>query len=198
LTTTSTIATFVPAEASQKKQNMIFRPDTFILSTRSIKPPEKMKRLPVILSALLFATLLKAQPPDVPAEPGATFGEKITAANAQPVAALPALLEGREALPIRVEGKVTDVCPKKGCWVKLELPNQQSVFVRMKDYGFFVPVAIKGHTVVIDGTAKTVVTSVDDLKHYAEDAKKSQAEIDAIKEPKREIQLMANGILVVK
>jgi hypothetical protein len=150
---------------------------------------------------LLFTAIVSvsiAQPPNVPAEPGATFGEVITKENAQPIAALPGLLNNQETISTKIAGKVIDVCPKKGCWMKLEIAPQQHVFVRMKDYGFFVPTAMIGKTVVVEGTAKAVTTSVEDLKHYAEDAKRSQAEIDAIKEPKKEIQLIANGILVVK
>ena len=47
-------------------------------------------------------------------------------------------------------------------------------------------------------TAENKVTSVEMLKHYAEDAKKSQVEIDAIKEPKQEIVIQATGIYVIK
>jgi hypothetical protein len=39
---------------------------------------------------------------------------------------------------------------------------------------------------------------VDELRHYAEDAKKSQAEIDAINQPQKEIRLTATGIVVMK
>lgn len=152
--------------------------------------------LTFLFTAIVFISF--AQPPSVPADPGATFGEQITKEQTQPATALPGLLKDQETIETKIEGKVIDVCPKKGCWIKLEITPQQHAFVRMKDYGFFVPTALKGHTVIIEGTAKTVVTSVEDLKHYAEDAKKSQAEIDAIKDPKSEIQLMANGILVVK
>ena len=42
-----------------------------------------------------------------------------------------------------------------------------------------------------------MATSVEELKHYAEDAKKSQDEIDAITEPKTEIRFMASGMVVV-
>ena len=35
-------------------------------------------------------------------------------------------------------------------------------------------------------------------KHYAEDAGKNKEEIDAIKEPKKEIVMQATGILVLK
>lgn len=41
------------------------------------------------------------------------------------------------------------------------------------------------------------LTTVDQLKHYAEDAGKPQAEIDAIIEPKKEVILDATGVLVL-
>jgi hypothetical protein len=68
----------------------------------------------------------------------------------------------------------------------------------MKDYGFFLPVAAKGKTVVIEGDVSMKTISVAEQKHYAEDAKKSQAEIDAITEPKTEVKVLAKGIVVVK
>jgi hypothetical protein len=71
-------------------------------------------------------------------------------------------------------------------------------FVKMKDYAFFVPTALKGKTVVLEGNAETKIISVDEQKHYAEDAKKSQKEIDAITQPQEEIRFVANGIKVIK
>jgi hypothetical protein len=98
---------------------------------------------------------------------------------------------------IAVKGEVTDVCEKRGCWVTIKTENGSSFFVKMKDYAFFVPTALKGKNVVLEGTAEKKITSVDDLKHYAKDAKKSKAEIDAITNPKEEIRFLANGIKVV-
>ena len=68
----------------------------------------------------------------------------------------------------------------------------------MKDYGFFLPTAAIGKTVVIDGVVKMKTTSVAELKHYAEDAKKSKEEIDAITKPEKEINVLAKGIVVVE
>lgn len=70
-------------------------------------------------------------------------------------------------------------------------------FVKMKDYAFFVPTALKGKSVILEGNAEKEITSVKELKHYAKDAKKSQSEIDAITLPKEEIRFLANGIKVV-
>ncbi len=98
---------------------------------------------------------------------------------------------------VALKGKVTDVCDKKGCWLTLETEDNTQLFVKMKDYGFFVPTALKGKTVVLEGSAEKKVTSVDEQKHYAQDAKKPQSEIDAITKPKEEIRFVANGIKVV-
>jgi hypothetical protein len=132
-----------------------------------------------IFCLLIF--IVNAQPPDVPATPGATFGTETTADGAVAVSELPNFLTNKESGNVKVIAKVTDVCPKKGCWMSLEMPDKTTVFVKMKDYGFFVPLEMIGKTVVI-----------------AEDAKKSKEEIAAITEPKEEIRLTASGILVVK
>ena len=150
------------------------------------------------LAASLLVTLAMAQPPDLPTTPGTTYGGNVNVAGAVPVTELPQLLKSEQPKMVKVTGTVTDVCPKMGCWLSLQMSDKSSVFVKMKDYGFFVPTELKGKTVVIDGEAKVLKTSVEELRHYAEDAKKSQQEIDAIKEPKEEIRLTATGITVVK
>lgn len=155
-------------------------------------------KLILVVVAFLTVSLGFAQPPDVPATPGTTYGEDVKIAGATPVAELPKLLKASQPQTVKVTGTVLDVCPKMGCWLSLEMPDKSTVFVKMKDYAFFVPTALKGKTVVMDAEAKIIKTSVEELKHYAEDAKKPQQEIDAIKAPKEEIRLTASGITVVK
>ncbi|HMV11294.1 MAG TPA: DUF4920 domain-containing protein [Cyclobacteriaceae bacterium] len=158
----------------------------------------KSKSIFILLLFVAAAVCVNAQPPKTPATPGTTFGATVTADNATAVAELPNLMADKQQADVKVTGKVLDVCPKKGCWMTLELPDQSTVFVKFKDYGFFVPLELIGKTVVLEGQAKKIETSVAELKHYAEDAKKSKEEIEAITEPKKEIRLTANGVLVVK
>lgn len=66
----------------------------------------------------------------------------------------------------------------------------------MKDYGFFVPVALVGKKIIIHGIAEWKTTSVEELKHLAEDARKPQSEIDAITKPSETLTIIANGIKV--
>lgn len=158
-----------------------------------------MKKLLLLVVAATTLSLAQAQPPKGPANPGDVYGAKTTAKGAVDIAQLPAALAKKDSIgQTKVIAKVLDVCPKKGCWMKVQVDDSTTAFVKMKDYGFFVPLDVIGKTVVLDTEAKLKTTSVNELRHYAEDAKKPQAEIDAITEPKKEIRLLANGILVLK
>lgn len=158
-----------------------------------------MKKINCLLVALFISCLIMAQPPEVPAESGAEFGQKINSGNPisveQLLANLSAKTEGAK-MEVQMKGIVTEVCEAMGCWMKIKNADG-SMMVRMKDHAFFVPLAINGKEVIIDGIAEEKVISVAMLKHYAEDAGKSQTEIDAIKEAKKEIVIQAKGILVL-
>lgn len=166
-----------------------------------------MKKL-VLLLTIAFSTVAFAQevekkvgPPAGKALVGEVYGTQLSA-KAQQSAISAKKLErklrsAKKVENVAVKGKVTDVCDKKGCWLTVETDNNEKFFVKMKDYAFFVPTALKGKNVVLEGSAETKVISVDEQKHYAEDAKKSQAEIDAITKPQQEIRFVATGIKVV-
>ncbi len=105
-------------------------------------------------------------------------------------------LDGQSELEATVEGKVLSVCQTKGCWMNLDKGDGTGIRVTFKDYGFFVPKDIAGKTVIIKGIAQVNTTSVAELRHYAEDAKKSKEEIESITEPKTEIVFEAEGVIV--
>lgn len=155
-----------------------------------------MKKLLFLIPALFLGIILMAQPPAGEANTGMVFGKKTTADGAIAANDLGASIKGAESVPVKVKGKVKEVCKAEGCWLKMETANGD-VMIRMKDHSFFVPLAMNGKTIIADGIASVKETSVEMLKHYAEDAGKSAAEIAAIKEPKKEITLQAKGILVL-
>ena len=157
-----------------------------------------MKKIFLSLAIVLAATITYAQPPEGDAKVGDWYGAKITTENAVPLVEVAnKLSEGSEVKEGKFIAKIVEVCPKKGCWLKLELKDGQTAMVKMKDYAFFLPVSAVGKTVVIDGEVKIKTTSVSELRHYAEDAKKSKEEIAAITKPVKEVKVMANGIVVI-
>lgn len=158
-----------------------------------------MKKILFLLMLTGFTFIVNAQPPAGDANPGDQYGEKITPDNALLLTKVAAKLNnGGKDASVKVKAKVLEVCPNKGCWMKLELENGEMAMVKMKDYGFFVPVAAVGKTVVIDGDVSLKTISVSEQKHYAEDAKKSEEEIAAITKPKKEVRVLAKGIIVVE
>jgi hypothetical protein len=78
--------------------------------------------------------------------------------------------------------------------MKLELPEEQNAHVTFKDYGFFVPKDSQGEQMLVDGVAFIEKTDVETLKHYAEDAGKSEAEIAKITEPEMNYRFIATGV----
>jgi hypothetical protein len=155
-----------------------------------------MKKLILLIPVLFSAFILMAQPPKGDAKAGMVFGAKTTADGAIPVNELPAKLNGAEPATIKVTGVVKEVCKAEGCWLKMETANG-AMMIKMKDHAFLVPLSMNGKTIVVDGIATLKETSVEMLRHYAEDAGKSKEEIAAIKEPKKEITMQAKGILVL-
>ncbi|MCT4630901.1 DUF4920 domain-containing protein [Winogradskyella sp.] len=106
-------------------------------------------------------------------------------------------LKKGDTVNAKMKGKIIEVCSKKGCWMTLDMGNDKEVMVRFKDYGFFMPLNAEGD-VVVNGKAFVAETSVDELRHYAEDAGKSKEEIEAITEPKFEYKFLADGVLLAQ
>ncbi len=157
-----------------------------------------MKKQVILILLLCLVKITLAQPPAGKAKPGSSYGATTDAQNAIAASEVPALLSHRDTVPVKVKAKVISSCASKGCWMTLKVNDSTEAFVKMKDYAFFVPTDIQGKTVVLSGISFVKTTTVEDQKHYAQDAKKTKKEIDAIVAPKKEIRFLADGILVTE
>lgn len=128
----------------------------------------------------------------------ASFGEKISPDDAQSITHVNRSLMKQDSVAVKVNGTVNEVCQVKGCWMTISEKDVEvePLFVKFKDYGFFVPKDISGQEVIMEGMAYREITSVEELRHYAEDAGKTKEEIEAINEPKEELRFLASGVLV--
>jgi hypothetical protein len=128
----------------------------------------------------------------------ASFGDKIEAEGAITAIEMAERFKSLnvgDTLNTKVSAKINEVCQMKGCWMKLDLGNDEDVMVRFKDYGFFVPLNAEGE-VIVNGKAYVTETSVDDLRHYAEDAGKTPEEIAAITQAEKTYAFEADGVLL--
>ncbi len=158
-----------------------------------------MKKLALLLIASLVIISCKNETKESTAEVAyASFGEKITDEEAltmdEIIEKYKTLKSGDTAF-VKFTSKVNEVCQTKGCWMKLDLGEDEAM-VRFKDYGFFMPKNIADREVIVNGKAYVSEMSVEDQRHYAEDAGKTPEEIEAITEVKRTLSFEADGVLV--
>lgn len=105
-------------------------------------------------------------------------------------------LENHKYESVQLSGIIKSSCPMKGCWMEIET-NDETVFVKFKDYSFFVPTSgIKGKKTTIRGDIFFDTLSVSEQKHYAYDAGKSFEEISNISKSKVIVTAIAEGVLI--
>ena len=118
------------------------------------------------------------------------YGEKVSSKS------LDDLSQIDEGSLMKVQGTILSSCPKKGCWMQVKVETD-TLQVTFKDYGFFVPKkGLENKTVIIEGFAKRDTLSIQKLRHYAEDAGKSKADINQINSPEFKISFVANGVII--
>lgn len=142
---------------------------------------------------------------------GVHFGlVEITAEDAVSADEIVAKLEGKEDLEeialgedakvngiaaAKVEGEITEVCQQAGCWFRMKTTEGKELFIKMKEHKS-IPKDWSGKTVVAQGNAFIQETSVDELRHYAEDEGASKEEIEKITEPAVEYKIVAEGVIL--
>ncbi|MGB0177212.1 MAG: DUF4920 domain-containing protein, partial [Owenweeksia sp.] len=124
------------------------------------------------------------------------YGDTITDNDAVAANELMAKMAGRDSVEVKVKGQINASCKVKGCWMNMDLGNGEEMRVTFKDYGFFVPTNLDGETAIIKGYATMDTTSVEELRHYAQDAGKSEEEIAAITQPEIGLNYVATGVLI--
>lgn len=76
---------------------------------------------------------------------------------------------GKEDRMIKIQGKVTEVCQAKGCWMIL-VDGDSYARITFEDYGFFVPIETSMQRSVVYGVLSEHILSGEQAEHYAQDA----------------------------
>ena len=123
------------------------------------------------------------------------FGEKFTATETKD------FIDDKDLINlqgnIQIKGEIKSTCKMKGCWMELDVA-EKTIFVRFKDYRFFVPKeGAEGKLAVVNGKLSIDTLSVAQLKHYAEDAGKSKEEISLIDKEEITMSFLAEGVIIM-
>lgn len=139
-------------------------------------------------------------PSNAPAAPAATtYGAEVDAAQALPAEAVLADAERYAGQPVTVEGRVVEVCQKKGCWLTLDAGEGRGIRILTArtpegDYVYTVPKDLSGQRAVVHGTLKAETMSADEQRHLAEDAGEDVSARTF--EDRTVLQIMAAGVRV--
>jgi len=178
--------------------------DTSIVATDSVSADETIKETDgtqVVKTEEKAVEVKEAKPAKEVKVDYASFGDKILAdkalSNAEMIKKYKSLKVG-DTVNVKFKSKINAVCQKKGCWMSMALPGGKESFVKFKDYAFFVPLNATDQEAIVSGKAFVSETSVAQLRHYAKDGGKSEADIAKITEPEFEYKFMADGVLISK
>tara|TARA_Y100000996_G_scaffold211351_1_gene166044 strand:+ start:316 stop:774 length:459 start_codon:yes stop_codon:yes gene_type:complete len=132
----------------------------------------------------------------LPQNKSSYYGDKFSITQIEDYASVKKIISDYTDKDVKIEGKILSSCPMKGCWMKIK-SEEDTILVRFKDYGFFVPKnGIEGEKAIVNGKISVEKLSVEQLRHYAEDAGKSQEEIKLIKEPQVSLTFLADGVYI--
>jgi hypothetical protein len=100
---------------------------------------------------LAVAWVLLATTAGVQSQEPTPYGKGVVRAEPVSITALLADPDKFLGQTIQVEGKITDVCPMRGCWIKIADPQGQTIRYKVKDGEIVFPVDSKGHHVLAEG-----------------------------------------------
>jgi hypothetical protein len=124
------------------------------------------------------------------------FGEEVSAEQAVAADGIVALFGSSDTVSATVFGKISSSCKHSGCWMDLDMGNNEAIHVTFQDETFTIPLDAAGKNAVAQGIAVRELIPVEKLQNYAREDGKSEAEIAAITEPVYLYEFIASGVLI--
>jgi len=130
---------------------------------------------------------------------GEVYGAGVSLTESTPVSKLLADVDAYNGKTVRVEGLVTEVCEKRGCWMNIagDEPFQNLRF-KVQDGEITIPVSAKGKYAVAEGTISKVELSKEDAlamrEHEAEEQGKPVDESAPL--PTFSVKLAGKGAVI--
>ena len=124
----------------------------------------------LLLSYCLLQALTQIVSADEPFSPDQSFGGTMPyEGEAVSLKQAIASLGGGSDVFVKVEGKVTEVCQAKGCWMIL-VDGETYARIIFEDYNFFVPIETSMQRSLVYGVLTEHTLSSDQAEHFSQDA----------------------------
>lgn len=128
------------------------------------------------------------------------FGKKLTLKETTKVSDILANPEQFNGKRVLVEGVITEVCSKRGCWIQIGSDKEfQSIQFKVEDGVIVFPMEVKGKTAKAEGVVDVRTVSVEDQikqgKHHEEETGE-KFDSTTVKGPKVSVRITGEGALV--
>jgi hypothetical protein len=100
---------------------------------------------------------------------------------------------------VRLTGTVDQVCPRKGCWLRLKGQGDgESLFVKFPDpeEGRLIPMDAVGKKAIVEGTVRVREIPEATAKHYAEESGATPEQLAKIVGPQKQITVASPSAAV--
>lgn len=156
-----------------------------------------MKKIILLSTSLLVLTSCAKKEKVQEQKNFQTYGEQFDLTLSKSISNLESLMENQDSVALTLTAQIEKTCAAKGCWMQLKTGTENPLRVTFKDYGFFIPKSgAEGKATTIKGYCIKQETSVEDLRHYAQDAGESPEYIASITSPKMEYNFVASGVII--
>lgn len=153
------------------------------------------KTLRATLAAALLAALAST-----PAAAATKYGKGISEGAPVKLSELMAKPDAYVGKVVKVEGLITEVCPKRGCWINVAGDEEfRTIKVKVEDGVIVFPLTDKGKKVVAEGTFRkmelTKEQAIARAKHEAEE-KGTKFDPASVTGPVTVYQIQGTGAVV--
>jgi hypothetical protein len=127
--------------------------------------------LATTIAAAVLATLAAA-----PALAATKYGKGVSEAAPVKLSELMAKPDAYVGKVVKVEGLVTEVCPKRGCWINVAGDKEfQTIRIKVEDGVIVFPLSAKGKRADVEGILRKIELTKEEAiaraKHEAEEKK---------------------------
>jgi hypothetical protein len=175
-------------------------------TVEAAQPAAVKAAAPAVALAGAPAVALAAAPAVVKAvalaAPGAQtkYGAGVSLPESVTIAELKGNVDKYEGKEVRVEGMVTGVCPKRGCWFDMagEAAGEAMRF-KVKDGVMVFPMEANGKYAVAQGVVRKMPMTLEQSKRWAtyqRDSYGADLDPDAITEPLTIVRLDGSGAMI--
>lgn len=131
---------------------------------------------------------------------GTSYGSGVTLPETISIAELKANVDKYVGKDVRVEGLVTGVCPKRGCWFDMAGENAgESMRFKVKDGVMVFPMEANGKYAVAQGKVRKMPMTLEQSKRWAtyqRDSYGADIDPDKITEPLTIVRLDGSGAVI--